>query len=260
MQPDPDQRPGLGVQQSVRRRRPRQLIAEVAAAVVDAHGLEILGVGIVHLGVAVLDLLTDESRVQQGPFGQGVHPGHQGLQIVGEDEVRALMLEGVHRRRRAPAQPRHQHLQQLALGDVEVLLGPRQGELLLDDLLGDDEPGMVVLGQIRRGPQVFQRGHGVVTGQGGRREPPSQGVQPQRRRAGQDADGVPGPDRRPVLHPLDVVPHTVAVHEPGAAVARNVQHPSVDIGGNPGDHAPGWRAQPFGPEAPHLVMVAADAA
>ncbi|MNS85199.1 hypothetical protein D3C72_1190570 [compost metagenome] len=117
-----------------------------------------------------------------------------------------------------------------------------------------------MLGQIRRGPQVLQRGHGVVAGQGRRRQAPSQGVQPQRRRTGQDTDGVPGPDRIPVLHPLDVVPHPVPVHEPGAGLTGDVQHPPVDIGGDPGDHALRRRAQPLGPEAAHLVMVAADAA
>ena len=117
-----------------------------------------------------------------------------------------------------------------------------------------------MFGQVWRGPQVLQRRHGVVTGQGGRGQPPPQGVQPQRRRPGQDADGVPGPDGVPVLHPLDVVPHTVAVHEPPPGLARDVQHPPVDIGGNPGDHRLWRRSQPLGPEAAHLVMVAADAA
>ncbi|MNY32905.1 hypothetical protein D3C86_1671510 [compost metagenome] len=105
----------------MRRRCPRQPVAQIAPTVVDAHDLEILGVGIVHLGVAVLDLLADQGRVQQGAPGQAVHPGDQGLQIVGDDEVRALVLEGVHGGRRALAETGGQHLQPLAVGDVEVL-------------------------------------------------------------------------------------------------------------------------------------------
>ncbi|MND45600.1 hypothetical protein D3C80_364630 [compost metagenome] len=69
-----------------------------------------------------------------------------------------------------------------------------------------------------------------------------------------------GPDRGPVLHALDVVPHAIPVHEAAPGLARDVQQPPVDVGGDAGDHRLGRCAQALGPEAPHLVMVAADAA
>ena len=53
----------------------------------------------------------------------------------------------------------------------------------------------------------------VVLAVPGRRQALAGGVEPHRRRAGQDADAVARPDRREVLQPLDIVPHAVAVHE-----------------------------------------------
>ena len=93
------------------------------------------------------------------------------------------------------------------------------------------------------GAQVLQRAEGVVAGQARVRQPPAERVEPHRRRAGQDADAVVGPDRVPVLHALGVVPHPVPVDQAHAGVGGDVEHPTVDVGGHAGDHAT-WAAVP----------------
>ena len=87
-------------------------------------------------------------------------------------------------------------------------------------------------------PQVGQRAERVEPGEQRRRQPAADRVEPQRRRAGQDADAVAGPDRVPVLQPLDVVPHPVAVDQPAAGALGDRQHPAVDVGRDAGDHLP----------------------
>jgi hypothetical protein len=52
-------------------------------------------------------------------------------QIVAHDEIRALLHEGLDRRRGAGTPPAAEHVHPLAGGDVGVLLGPRQREFRL---------------------------------------------------------------------------------------------------------------------------------
>ena len=112
-------------------------------------------------------------------------------------------------------------LQQLAdalAGDVRVLLGAGERELLLDDLLGQDEPGVLVAGRA----DVGERAERVEAGEQRHRQALAGRVEPQRGRAGEDADAVRGPDRVPVADALGVVPHAVGVDDLAAgAPARS---------------------------------------
>lgn len=90
--------------------------------------------------------------------------------------------------------------------------------------------------------------------------PVALGVEPQRRRSGQDADAVVVPDRVPVAQALGVVPHAVGVDDRPAGRRGDLQHPPVHVGRHPGHHAPGRGAEPLGPRLAHQLVVAADAA
>ena len=68
------------------------------------------------------------------------------------------------------------------------------------------------------------------------------------------------PDRIPVLDPLDVVPHAVAVDEVAAGRLGDADHASVDVRGHAGHHVLRRRAEALGPVGAHEVVVAADAA
>src|SRR5699024_11581594 len=81
-------------------------------------------------------------------------------------------------------------------------LAAGERELLLDDLPGEHEPGMVVPG----GTQVAQGRGGVEAGKGQGGQTLTARIDPQRGGAGQDADPVAAPDRVPVADPLGVVP------------------------------------------------------
>src|SRR5262249_35435024 len=138
--------------------------------------------------------------------------------------------------------------------------GARERELLLDDLLGEDEPGVVVAGDVLGGAQVLEGAQGVVAGQTGVRQTAAEGVEPEGGRAGQDADAVAGPDRVPVLEALGVVPHAVGVDQAYARFGADVEHAAVDVRGDAGDHFGGRGAEALGPVAADDVVVGADAA
>ena len=74
------------------------------------------------------------------------------------------------------------------------------------------EPGVAVAA----GGDVPQRAERVEAREQRRGQPLTAGVQPQRRRPGQDPDAVPGPDRGVVDDPFRVVPHPVGVDQPAA--------------------------------------------
>ena len=114
-----------------------------------------------------------------------------------------------------------EHLRDAAAGQVGVLLGARERELLLGDLVREHEPRVVVAG---RGDRA-ERAERVEAGERRAGKPAAARVEPQRRRAGQDPDAVPRPDRVPVPHALGVVPHPVAVHQRGRRRAR--RSPSI---------------------------------
>ncbi len=86
------------------------------------------------------------------------------------------------------------------------------------------------------------------------------GVEPQRRRAGQDADAVVRPDGGVVRDALGVVPHPVLVHERGPGVGRDAEHEAVGRVGDPGQHALGQGAGLGVPVRTRQVVVGADAA
>ncbi len=240
---------------------PAEPVPDVAAGVADALDLGVLAVGVGDLEVPGLDLAAHLGRVQQRPAGQPVHLLHQALQAVRGDEVRALVEEGPHGCGGALAeQPVAQDGPAVLGGDVGVLLGAGERELLLDDLPGEDEPGVVVAGEVLGSAQVPEGAQGVVARQAGVGETAAEGVEPDGGRAGQDADAVAGPDGVPVLEALGVVPHAVAVDEPYAGLGADVEHAAVDVGRDAGDHLGGGRAEPFGPVAADDVVVGADAA
>ena len=169
-------------------------VAEVAAGVADRGDLRVLGERVVDLAVAGHDLpLARRAEVEQRLVGQLVHPGDQLAAGVGDDEVGAVSLERLDRRRGARPDAGRSSEPDVLAGQVGVLLGAGERELLLDDLLGEHEPGVVVAG----GPDVAQRAEGVEAGEERRRQPLAGRVEPQRRRAGQDADAVPRPRSGP---------------------------------------------------------------
>ena len=188
--------------------------------------------------------------------GDRVHPGDQLAQGVGDDEVLPVLLERLHRPGRALADRALEQQPDVLAGEVGVLLGAGERELLLDDLLGQHEPRVVPAGPA----QVAQRAEGVEAREVRRRQPAARRVQPQRRRAGQDPDAVVLPDRVPVAQPLDVVPHPVRVDHPGAGRLGDAEHPAVDVGRYAGDHRARRRAEPGRPGLADQVVVAADAA
>src|SRR5436309_6686008 len=143
-----------------------------------------------------------------------------------------------------------------AAGEVGILLGAGQRELALDDLLAEHEPGVLVA----RRHDVGERAQRVEAREQRNGEPLAARVEPYGRRAGEDADAVPRPDRAPVLDALRVVPHAVAVDDVTAGGLRDPKHAPVDVIGHPADHGARRCAQPRGPGLAHQIEIAADAA
>ena len=233
-----------------------QFVTDITARIVQVHHLRILDVGVGDLAVARLDLRLDVVQLEQIVAGQHVHRADEVGEVVAHDEVGTVLLERFHRcgcalvggalDRHAPAFSR----------EVGVLLGAGERKLLLDDALGQDEPGIIVAGA----HDVFELAERVGAGEQRRGEAFSGRVEPHRGRAGQDADAVARPDRIPVSDALDVMPHPVAVDQPRAGRLGNPDHASVDMFGHAGDHEFRRLAQPLRPVLPDHVVIAADAA
>ena len=68
------------------------------------------------------------------------------------------------------------------------------------------------------------------------------------------------PDRIPVPDALDVMPHPVAVDQPGAGGLGDPDHAAIDMFGHAGDHVARSVAEPLRPVLPHQFVIAADAA
>ena len=108
---------------------------------------------------------------------------------------------------------------------------PGERELLLDDLLRQHEPGVVVAGAA----QVVERAQGVEAGE-------VRGAAAVCRRASNHIEDGPGrirmpwprPDRVPVVDALDVVPHPVAVDDRPPAPSVIAEHPAVHVRGDAG--------------------------
>jgi hypothetical protein len=104
-----------------------------------------------------------------------VHAVDQRAQVALDDEVLAVALERLDRGGRTAAQSRARELARVAPGDVGILLGPRQRELLLDDLLRQHEPGVLVCGA----RDVLERAERVEAGEQRDGQPPAGRVEPQ---------------------------------------------------------------------------------
>ena len=119
-------------------------------------------------------------------------------------------------------------------GEVGVLLGARERELLLDDLLGEHEPGVVVARSARCAPACRAcRSPGTAAPAAACPVASSHSDDG----PGQDPDAVVGPDRVVVGDALGVVPHPVAVDDAGAGGLGDAEHPAVDVRGHAGEHA-----------------------
>ena len=235
-----------------------QLVGAAAAGVVDRHHLDVLGEGVVDLAVARLDVSREVLDLELRSAGDLVHAVDEVGEVVGHHEVDAVLLERLDRAGRALGQAALGEELQVLAGDVGVLLGAGERELLLDDRLGQHEPRVVVAG----GQDLLHRADRVRAGHARHAlEPTAGGVEPHRRRAGQDPDGVVGPDRVPVVDALDVGPHPVLVDHRRAGVLGDALHPAVDVRGDAGDHVLGRGADALGrPVAAHQLVVVADAA
>ncbi len=196
--------------------------------------------------------------VELRPAGQLVHPGDELVQRAGDHEVDPVLLERLDRAGCALGQPALGEELQVLAGDVGVLLRAGERELLLDDRLGEHEPRVVVAG----GEDLLHRADRVRAGHARHAlEPLAGGVEPHRRRAREDPDGVVGPDRVPVVDALDVGPHPVLVDHRRAGVLGDALHPAVDVRGDAADHVVRGRADPLGgPVAAHQLVVVPDAA
>lgn len=156
-----------------------ETVAQVAACVTDALDLGVLAEEIGDLEVAGFDLTSDGQGIEQRLMGEAVHLGDEFVQGVCEDEVFAVAFEGFHGSRCAPAREAgSEEGDQVLFCHVGVLFGAGEGELLLDDLLGEDEPGVAVVGDVLGGGHVSQRTEGVVPGEAGVRQASAEGVKP----------------------------------------------------------------------------------
>ncbi|MGY3107595.1 hypothetical protein ACVWW7_004222 [Bradyrhizobium sp. LM6.9] len=171
-----------------------------------------LDVRIGDLAVARLDLHPDVLQLEEVAASELVHRRNEILDLVAHDEVDTMVFERFHRRRRALVDGAAQGHPPALAGEIGVLLRARQRKLLLDDALGQDEPGIIIAG----GHDVLELAERVGAGEERRRQSRAGGVEPHRGRAGQDADAVARPDRIPVLDAFDIMPHAVAVDQPRA--------------------------------------------
>ncbi|MHC2709054.1 hypothetical protein ACVIQS_001915 [Bradyrhizobium diazoefficiens] len=188
---DRDQRSVCGIEDAMRGGGADQLVADIAARIVDVHHLRVLDVGIGDLAVARLDLHLDVLEPEEVAAGKLVHRRNEIVDLVAHDEVDTMAFECFHRRRRALVGGAAQRHAPALAGEVRVLLRARQRELLLDDALGQDEPGII----IARRHDVFELAERVGAGEQRRRQTRAGGVEPHGRGPRQDADAVARPDR-----------------------------------------------------------------
>ena len=91
----------------MRRRDAGDAVGEVAARAADRGDLQVLGVRVVHLAVARDDLALDAaSESSSGSSVSAVHARDERAQVALDDEVRAVLLERLDRRRARPAPTR----------------------------------------------------------------------------------------------------------------------------------------------------------
>ena len=168
-----------------------QPVADIAARIVDVHHLRVLDVGIFDLAVARLDLGLQIFELQEIVANQRIHGADEIGEVVAHDEIDALHLERFDRCRRALVDGAARGHPPALAGQIGILLRARQREFLLDDALGEHEPGIVVTG----GHDVLQLAEGVGARKQRRGQACACRVEPHRRRSGQDANAVARPDR-----------------------------------------------------------------
>ncbi len=141
-----NQGPMLGIENPVRFCGADQPVADIFPRVVDVHHLRVLDVRICDLAVARLDLDLQIFKLQEIVANKRIHGGHKLGEVVAHDEIHALGLERFDRSgcTLVDGAPRG-HPPALA-GQIGILLRARQREFLLDDALGEHEPGIVVTG------------------------------------------------------------------------------------------------------------------
>ena len=171
-------------------------------------------------------------QIELGAAGDLVHACDEFCEIVGDDEVAAVLQKSLDRTGRALGETTLRGELQVFVRDVGVLLRTRQRELLFDDRLRQDEPRVVVAGR----EDLAHRRIGIEAREVRRLEAIAVGVEPERRRPGDDANGMVGPNGIPVVDALGVVPHAVAIDQACARFLGDAEHATVDVGGDAGDH------------------------
>src|SRR5690606_18282604 len=140
-----DERARGRVEQAVRPRGADQAVTEIRAGAAQRGDLRVLREAVRHLRVPGPDHALERTGVDQLLTGQRVHLGHEVLDGLRLEEVLAVVEEGLHRAGR-PRPDATEHLPDVLAGEVRVLLAAGERELLLDDLPGEHEPGVVVPG------------------------------------------------------------------------------------------------------------------
>ena len=213
-----DQRAGLGVEQLVRGGDADEPVAEVAAGAADGRHLEVLGERVVDLPVARDDLgARTRATSSSGSSVSRVHAVDEVAQVALDDEVGAVLLERLDRRRGARGAPGSRARRGRSCpvrsgfcsepdsaNSFSMIFWVRTNQVCSWPVLHD----------------VLERAERVEAGEQRHRQPVARGVEPQRGRAGQDPDAVHRPDRVPVLDALGVVPHPVAVDHAGRRPPR----------------------------------------
>ena len=131
VQLDRDQRTGVGIEQRVRRGDSREAVGQVAAGAANRGDLHVLAVRVDHLTVArdhlALDLLEGQQRLRRSARSCPRRASRRSRRTTKSAPCRLNASTGA---RRAAAEPRLEHARARCAGDVGVLLGARQRELL----------------------------------------------------------------------------------------------------------------------------------
>lgn len=140
----------LLVEQAVRGRGADDLVAEELPRGVDVVDLGVLAELVVDLTVPVLDLTAqvvdvDERCVRVLRVCEVVHPRDEGVKVIGDDPVLAVVHEVLDRDVHAGSDLAEE-LAELLVGEVGVLLRAGEDELLAGDGLVQHEPAVAVAG------------------------------------------------------------------------------------------------------------------
>jgi hypothetical protein len=89
---------------------------------------------------------TRGGAVEQFLPGQIAHSLDELVHAAGHDEIGAVLLEGLDRRSRLFGSSSGDDRTPILVGQIGVLLGAGEGKLLLNDLLIENEPGILITG------------------------------------------------------------------------------------------------------------------